>query len=94
MSKSKSKKARHPSKTYTQCPCCKSQSLIRLNVDALCADCDWTSIDAYVDSGGMDNLFAAHRDHFDEGDEQSPETSDLNVTEDSEQEPSHENISA
>lgn len=94
MSKSKSKKVRHPSKTYTQCPCCKSQSLIRLNVDALCADCDWTSIDAYIDSGGMDNLFAAHRDHFDEADERSSETSNLNITEESEQENVCENKSA
>ncbi len=94
MSKSKSKQVRHPSKTYTQCPCCKSQNLIRLKVDALCADCDWTSISAYVDSGGMDNLFSAYRDHFDDAGESPPETSGMADAEDSSQELIPENISA
>lgn len=35
-----------------------------MNVDVLCADCDWMSCEAYVESGGMDNIFAAYRDHF------------------------------
>lgn len=94
MSKSKSKQVRHPSKTYTQCPCCKSPNLIRLEVDALCADCDWTSVAAFVDSGGMDNIFAAHRDHFIVVDDSSSgETVDA-VSSDSNQKLIPENISA
>jgi hypothetical protein len=56
--------ARLPTETYTQCPACKSESLIRLEIDVLCAECDWDSTAAFVESGGMDNLFQAYCDHF------------------------------
>lgn len=57
-------KALKPSTAYRCCPACRSKNLIRLEVDALCADCDWDSTFAFVQAGGMDNLFAAAIDHF------------------------------
>lgn len=94
MSKNRSKRFRYPSKTYKECPCCNSPNLIRLAVDALCSACDWTSVAVFVDSGGMDNLFAAHHDHFTRDDDKSfGETVDAE-SEDLNQKLTHENISA
>ena len=53
-----------PSKAFSECPACRTKNLIRLEVDVVCGECDWDSTEAFVESGGMDNLFAAHRDHF------------------------------
>lgn len=94
MTKIKSKQVRHPSKTYTQCPCCKSPNLIRLEVDALCANCDWTSVAAFVDSGGMDNIFAAHRDHFIGAYDSSPDATADAASNDLNQKLITENMSA
>lgn len=60
----KNKIVRKPSEVYQICPACKCKELIRLEVDVLCADCDWMSCEEYVEMGGMDNLFSAYRDHF------------------------------
>ncbi len=30
----------------------------------LCTECDWMSAEAYVASGGMDNIYGAYLDHF------------------------------
>jgi hypothetical protein len=62
--KTRKKAIRKPSEVYQACPKCKSKELLRLEVDVLCADCDWMSCEEYVEMGGMDNLFAAFRDHF------------------------------
>ena len=56
---------RKPSKVYQLCPACQTTNLIRLEVDVLCGECDWMSCEEYVESGGMDNIFTAFRDHFD-----------------------------
>ena len=65
MNKQKNKKAlRRPSEVYQSCPMCQATNLIRLNVDVLCGECDWMSCEEHVECGGMDNLFAAFRDHF------------------------------
>jgi hypothetical protein len=53
-----------PSNTFSHCPACKSKSLIRLEVDVVCGDCDWTSCESYVASGGMDDIGRAFVDHF------------------------------
>ncbi len=53
-----------PSKAFSHCPACKSKSLIRLEVDVVCGDCDWTSCESYVASGGMDDLGQAFVEHF------------------------------
>jgi len=53
-----------PSGFYSECPVCRSQSLIRLEVDVLCGDCDWDSTSTFVDSGGMDDIYAAFQEHF------------------------------
>lgn len=53
-----------PSMVYQQCPTCNSKNLIRLEVDALCGECDWDSTEEFVAMGGMDNIFAAYNDHF------------------------------
>lgn len=60
----KKKTLRMPSEIYQACPACKSKSLLRLEVDVLCGECDWMSCEEFVEMGGMDNLFQAHRDHF------------------------------
>jgi hypothetical protein len=62
--KTRKKAIRKPSEVYQACPECKSKELLRLEVDVLCADCDWMSCEEYVEMGGMDNLFTAFRDHF------------------------------
>jgi hypothetical protein len=58
------KVVRKPSNVYQLCPSCHSKDLIRLEVDVLCGECDWMSCGEYVESGGMDNVFEAFRDHF------------------------------
>lgn len=60
----KKKLLRKPSEVYQACPACKSKSLIRLEVDVLCGECDWMSCEEFVEMGGMDNLFVAHQEHF------------------------------
>jgi len=62
--KTKKKNLRKPAQVYSACPACKSKKLIRLEVDVLCADCDWMSCEEFVEMGGMDNLFEAFREHF------------------------------
>lgn len=62
--KSKKAQLRKPSEVYKPCPACRSKRLIPLEVDVICGDCDWMSCEEYVECGGMDNLFAAFRDHF------------------------------
>jgi ribosomal protein L37AE/L43A len=64
MKKTNWKKTKNPVRQYAQCPACKCKNLIRLEVDVICAECDWMSAEAYVESGGMDNLFGAYLDHF------------------------------
>lgn len=64
MTHKKKKIVRKPSEVYQICPACKCKELIRLEVDVLCAECDWMSCEEYVEMGGMDNLFSAYRDHF------------------------------
>lgn len=67
-----------PSEVYHQCPSCNSKNLVRLEVDALCGDCDWDSTAEFVAMGGMDNIFSAYNDHFPiEIDQPSPETEPL-----------------
>ena len=68
----KTKMIRKPAEVYKLCPCCKSKNLIRLEVDALCGDCDWMSCEEYVEAGGMDNLFEAFIDQFDIQEEALP----------------------
>lgn len=53
-----------PSEVYSECPACRSQDLLRMEVDVLCSDCDWMSCEQYVEMGGMDNFFLAFREHF------------------------------
>ena len=62
--KHRSKTPRKPAEVFNECPACKSRDLLRLQVDVLCSDCDWMSCEEYVSMGGMDNLFAAYKDHF------------------------------
>ena len=57
-------KFRDPARNIHHCPACKSKELLRLNVDLICLDCDWDSIEAYVWAGGMDNLNQAFKDNF------------------------------
>ena len=54
MNKKKAKPIlRRPSQVYQQCPACKTKNLIRMDIDVLCAECDWNSIESFVDAGGM-----------------------------------------
>lgn len=62
--KRKSKVPRRPVEVFPQCPSCKSCNLIQLEVDVLCADCDWMSCEEFVEMGGMDNILSAFRNHF------------------------------
>lgn len=64
MNHKRNKTIRKPSEAFQFCPACKSKELIRLDVDVLCGDCDWMSCEEFVESGGMDNIFAAFREHF------------------------------
>lgn len=66
-SKAKKKTIHKPSKVISSCPHCKCQDLIRLEVDVLCANCDWMSAEAHVETGGMDNMYRAFADHFFDG---------------------------
>ncbi len=72
-------KPQNPVTQYKHCPACKSKSLIHLEVDVICGDCDWLSAEAYVDSGGMDNIFAACLEHFNIGPEEAPAPEELIV---------------
>ena len=54
----------NPAQAISHCPSCKCRDLIRLEIDVLCARCDWTSLEAYVEAGGMDNIVAAYNAHF------------------------------
>ncbi len=65
--KTKKKVIHKPSKVISACPHCRSKELIRLEVDVLCADCDWMSAEAHVEAGGMDNIYRAFVDHFFDG---------------------------
>lgn len=48
------KKRKIPSHVFTQCPNCTSKHLIHVLEDCVCGECDWLSVKAHVDSGGMD----------------------------------------
>ncbi len=58
------RESKFPSRKYKKCKACGSTDLIRLEVDVLCADCDWDSTEETVASGLMDELFTASREHF------------------------------
>ncbi len=60
------RESKFPSRKYKKCKACGSTDLIRLEVDVLCADCDWDSTEESVASGLMDELFTASREHFSE----------------------------
>ena len=60
----KKRKPKTPAKIITQCPCCKSTDLIFLEIDVLCSRCDWSSVEGFVNAGGMDNIVAAYNEHF------------------------------
>ena len=63
--KTRKKRPPHrPSDIFSVCPQCESKELLKLEVDVMCLDCSWNSAKAYVDCGGMDNLFGALADHI------------------------------
>ena len=64
MKKRTNQQPKNPVHAHTKCPACKCKSLIRLEVDVLCTECDWMSAEVYVASGGMDNIYGAYLDHF------------------------------
>ena len=64
MSNRTKRKVANPVTVFSSCPCCKSKELIALDVDVLCARCDWMSTEYYVASGGMDQVFNAARAHL------------------------------
>ena len=51
MKKSKSK---NPNQIISQCPCCGSKDLITIEVDVLCTNCSWDSLEAHVYAGALD----------------------------------------
>ncbi len=67
----KRKLIRRPVDVFHACPRCKGE-VLKLAVDVLCVDCDWTSVEAYVEAGGMDDLFRAAREHFADVKEEEP----------------------
>lgn len=60
------RESKFPSRKYKKCKACGSTDLIRLEVDVLCADCDWDSTEESVASGLMDELYTASREQFSE----------------------------
>ena len=49
----KRKLSRVPSDVFRQCPHCHHQNLLRMDGEALCTRCDWTSISATLDAIGL-----------------------------------------
>ena len=50
-------------KKFKKCPACGCTHLIEFNVDQFCSKCDWDSLMSYVQSGRMNNLSKAVREH-------------------------------
>lgn len=51
------------SNKHKKCPACGCTHLIEFNVDQFCSRCDWDSLLSYVQSGRMNNLSKAVREH-------------------------------
>lgn len=49
---------------FPHCPSCNSKTLTNFDDDYFCLSCGWDSCKAFVEEGGMDNLFAAYIEHF------------------------------
>ncbi len=78
-------KIQKPSKLFNNCPACGCKNLIKLDVDALCSQCDWDSTLYYVSAGGMDSLIGAYIDHFHSKDEPKVKDREAKVSLNSEQ---------
>jgi hypothetical protein len=46
-----------------KCPACGCTEIINVGVDSICSACSWDTTFAYVQSGKMDNLKKAAKDH-------------------------------
>lgn len=51
MKKSKNK---NPNQTFHQCPCCGSKDLVTVEIDVLCTECSWDSLEAHISAGALD----------------------------------------
>lgn len=51
-------------KKFTCCPACGSKELIAVGPEVLCSSCDWETTLQSVQSGNMDQIFKACKEHF------------------------------
>jgi hypothetical protein len=50
-------------KTFSTCPGCGCKELLHVEVDWFCTKCDWDTTFAYVQSGRMDRIKKAIKEH-------------------------------
>lgn len=53
-------KTKNPIQTFHQCPCCKSTDLITIEIDVLCTQCSWDSLEAHIEAGALDQDIDAY----------------------------------
>ena len=51
-----------PANVFNKCPSCFSTRLIKVTDQVICCECDWMSIEGFIDAGGMDPLAVRFRD--------------------------------
>lgn len=47
-------KVKKPSEAFTKCPSCFGRRLLIVGIDVICSSCDWNSIEAFAEAGGLD----------------------------------------
>lgn len=61
--KNKKREFKKPVDVFKKCPVC-GAGLLKFYPDVFCEKCDWDSLQAYVDTGAMEDQAVAWSEHF------------------------------
>jgi hypothetical protein len=74
------KRMKNPMGAFKRCPACKSEKVHAVLDEVICLDCDWDSIAAHIEAGGMEyGPFAVTKNDHKEID-QTPADGSLSLT--------------